>query len=124
MKQITSITNDPNQILSIVLDDGTKVNMNLNFWPAQLGWYYSLSYGDFIVNNRRMVNSPNMLRQFRTIIPFGLCCTVLDGYEILYQDDFTSGRVSLYALNANDVIETETLITLTLPNFVGYPLTS
>ncbi len=124
MKQITSITNDANQLLTMVLDDGTRVNMTLSYWPAQLGWFYSLTYGAFEVSNRRMVNSPNMLRQFRSIIPFGLCCTVLDGYELLYQNDFTSGRASLYVLNPEDIIATETLITVTLPNFVGYPLTS
>ncbi len=124
MKQITSITNDANQILSMVLDDGSKVNMSLNYWPNQSGWFYSLNYGQFSVSNRRMVNSPNMLRQFRSIIPFGLCCTIIDGYELIYQDDFTSGRASLYVLNSEDLISTETLITITLPEFVGYPLTS
>lgn len=124
MKQITSITNDANQILTLVLDDGTRVNMTMSFWPNQYGWYYSLTYGDFEVSNRRMVNSPNLLRQFRAIIPFGLCCTVIDGYEPIYQNDFSSGRASLYVLNSEDIVSTETLITFTLPNFVGYPLTS
>lgn len=108
----------------MVLDDGTRVNMSLSFWPSQQGWFYSLVYGDFEVNNRRIVNSPNLLRQFRSIIPFGICCTIIDGYEPVYQNDFTAGRASLYVLNSSDILLTETLITITLPNFVGYPLTS
>lgn len=122
MKQITSVTNDANQILAVVLDDGTKVNMTLSYCPNQLGWFYSLTYKTFSVTNRRIVNSPNMLRQFRTFIPFGLACLVVDGYEPIYQSDFISNRAALYILNEQDVTETETLITLTLPNFVGYPL--
>ena len=122
MKQITSVTNDANQILAVVLDDGTRVSMTLTYCPNQLGWFYSLTYGDFQVNDRRIVNSPNMLRQFRTIVPFGLACLVVDGYEPIYQSDFVSSRAALYILNEEDVAETETLITLTLPNFVGYPL--
>jgi len=122
MKQITSLTNDANQILAVILDDGTKVSINLTYCPNQLGWFYSLTYGEFSVNNRRVVNSPNMLRQFRTFIPFGLACLVVDGYEPIYQSDFVDGRASLYILNAEDLVETETLITVTLPNFVGYPL--
>lgn len=122
MKRISSITNDAKQVVNLVLDDGSRVNMSLEFCPNQLAWFYSLTRGSFSVKNRRLVNSPNLLRQFRNIIPFGICCTVVDGYEILYQDDFVNGRVNLYTLNSNDVVETETLITLTLPNFVGYPL--
>jgi len=122
MKQITSLTNDANQVLAILLDDGTRVNITLSYCPNQLGWFYSLTYNDFVVNNRRIVNSPNMLRQFRDIIPFGLACLVVDGYEPIYQSDFVDGRAALYILNELDLVETETLITITLPNFVGYPL--
>ncbi len=122
MKQITSVTNDASQVLSIVLDDGSKVNLTLTYVPSQLGWFYSITYGSFSCFNRRLVNSPNLLRQFRTFLSFGLACLVADGYEPVYQDDFTSGRVSLYVLNPEDILKTETLITLTLPNFVGYPL--
>ncbi len=63
-----------------------------------------------------------MLRQFRNIIPFGLACVIADGFEPVYQDDFTSGRASLYLLNEADVAEVETLIIVTLPTFIGYPL--
>ncbi len=122
MRQITSLTDDASQILTLVLEDGTRVNMTIQYVPNQEGWFYSLTYGAFIVNNRRLVNSPNMLRQFRNIIPFGLACTVLDGYEPVYQNDFTSARVSLYTLTTQDVLDVEDLIILTLPDFTGYPL--
>ncbi len=122
MKQINSLTDDSKQLLNMTLDDASRVTMRINYIPAQNGWFYSLLYGTFQVYNRRLVNSPNALRAFRQIIPFGLCCTVVDGYEPVYQDDFTSGRVTLYILNATDVLETETLIVVTLPNFTGYPL--
>ncbi len=122
MKQINSITDDAKQSLAIILEDGSRVQTTLNYIAAQNGWFYSFIYGDFTSNNRRLVNSPNMIRQFRNILPFGLACLVTDGYEPVYIDDFTSGRVTLFVLNEEDVLETETLITVTLPNFTGYPL--
>lgn len=122
MKKITALTNDAKQSVNLVLDSGARVSMQINFIPNQVAWYYSLTYGTFNVNNMRLVNSPNMLRKFRNIIPFGIACTVLDGYEPIFQSDFTSGRATLYLLNQTDLTSTETLITLTLPNFVGYPL--
>ncbi len=122
MRQINSLTNDASQQLTLILEDGTKVSMSIRYVENQSGWFYSLTYGDFSVNNRRLVNSPNMLRAFREFLGFGLMCTVLDGFEPVFQDDFTSGRVTLYTLNAQDILDTETLIVLTLPNFSGYPL--
>lgn len=122
MKKITSITDDYNQNHIFTLDDGSSVNFAINYVPSQLGWFYSVIYGQLSFDNMRIVNSPNMLRRFRNVIPFGLACTVVDGYEIVNLSDFVSGRASLYVLNPTDVSETETLITLTLPNFVGYPL--
>ncbi len=122
MKKLTSFTNDAKQTLNLILDDESRVNMSLNYIDAQAGWFYSLTYGSFQANNMRLVNSPNMLRKFRNIIPFGLACLVSDGFEPVYLDDFTSGRVTMYLLNSTDVAETETLIIDTLPNFFGYPL--
>lgn len=123
MKQITSLIDSAKQSLTLVLDSGTNVPMTLTYVPSQKGWFYSLTYGDFGVTNRRLVVSPNCLRAFRDIIPFGLACLSLDGYEPIYQDDFSSGRITLFVLNEQDVVETETLITVTIPTFAGYPLT-
>ena len=119
MQLITAITNDAIQTLGITLDDGSTVNMQLNYIPAQQGWFYSLTYGSFEANFMRVVNSPNMIRKYRNIIPFGLACTTIDGYEIINQSDFISGRASIYALNQQDVIEVETMITVTLPLYRG-----
>lgn len=119
MQQITTLTDDPLQTLGITLETGNTVQMALNWVPAQNGWFYSLQYGTFNAFNMRMVNSPNMIRKFRKIIPFGLACTVKDGYEIVNQSDFVSGRVSLYSLNPTDILSVEQLITVTLPNFKG-----
>lgn len=119
MQQITTLTDDPIQTLGIILEGGTVVQMTLNYVPAQQGWFYSISYGSFAVTNMRMVNSPNMIRKYRNILPFGLACTVIDGYEIINQNDFVSGRVSFYALNESDIAQVETLITETLPTLLG-----
>lgn len=124
MNQITAFTDDAIQQITLVLPDGSTVPMTLNYIPAQQGWFYSITYGSagWGVSNRRIVNSPNMLREFRNIIPFGFCCTTIDGYEIINQSDFVSGRVNFYLLDPTDLMQTEILITETLPNFVNYPL--
>jgi len=110
MKQITNISNDANQTLTAVLDDGSKLFITLNYKSNQQGWFYSMKYGTFILNNRRLVLSPNLLRQFRGIISFGIACNVNDGYEPVYIEDFSTGRVSLYVLDSTDIATAETVI--------------
>ena len=103
MKLIEGITNDASQTFSLVLPDGSDAQMALNYRDGQKGWFYSITYGSILVNyNRRLVNSLNLLRQFRGKISFGLACIVKDGMEPDAQDDFTSGRVEIYLLNETE----------------------
>lgn len=108
MKLIDALTSDANQSVSVVLDDGTKVDLTFNYKESQQGWFYTLVYGAVLtINNRRLVNSPNMLRQFRGILPFGIACIVNDGLEPVYIDDLSNGRVSVYIMNPTDVATVE-----------------
>jgi hypothetical protein len=106
--QIINFTVDPNQNIVIALANGNSINMNLNYYAGQQGWFYSLNYNNsgFIVNNRRVVTSPNMLSQFANIIPFGFAVTTTDGYEPIFIDDFILNRASFYILESSDVITT------------------
>ena len=119
MKIITGLTTDPNQNMKVSLDDGTLFSLSLVFSSNQQGWFYSLIYGSFSVNNRRLVTSPNMLRSLRTQIPFGINCVSYDGREPIYLTDFTSGRITLCYLNQSDVALAEVLITETIPAQAG-----
>lgn len=104
MKLISSITKDANQIITLVLDDGSRMILTLVYKDNQQGWFYSISYGTvFNCNNRRIVTSPNMLRAFRDIINFGLACMSSDGYEPVFIDDFSTERAKLYILNSTEV---------------------
>ena len=110
MKLLNALTDKPNQNIVVVLDDGTEVSITLRFSANQKGWFYSVTYGTFVDNNRRLVVCPNMLRQFRSILPFGLACDSNDGYEPIMVSDFATGRVSLYILTQADVQAIEDMI--------------
>jgi len=110
MKYIGTITNELKQNIKLITDDGSSIDLTLEYRPMRQGWYYSFTWGSFTVNNRRLVNSPNMLRQFREILTFGFSCTVSDGYEPIFQDDFVNGRAQFYLLNSDDVMEIEAKI--------------
>jgi len=114
MQAITNITNDPNQQFKFQLPDGTVAFLTLRYVQNQSGWFYDFVYGSFSVYGRRIVCSPNMLREFRRIIPqIGIAVFTTDGnlmYEPLYLDDFASGRCVLNILNAADVTFVETVL--------------
>jgi hypothetical protein len=107
MKLIDQLNDASKQNLKIALDDGSVVDLSVRFVENQQGWTYCLTYGTFEVNNRNLVNSPNLLRAFRDIIPFGLACIVSDGQEPWFKDDFTTGRVKIYILDSTDVTTVE-----------------
>lgn len=103
MNLISTITNDPNQTMTIILDDGSSMDFTLRYVAGLKGWYYSFTWGAFSFLNRRLVVNPNMLRIYKGILTFGLACYTKDNYEPIYIDDFSSGRAQFYTLNQIDV---------------------
>jgi hypothetical protein len=104
MIQITNITADARQQLRIRLPDNSIVVMHLEYKPQQLGWFITnLTWNTFTLNGRRITTSPNMLHQFKNLISFGLACFTTDNEEPMLQQDFSSGRASLYILSAAEV---------------------
>ncbi len=113
MNLITNISDSPCQTFTLPLADGTQMTMTMAYRPQQTGWYFDLSWTGqtpaFQLNGRRIVTFPNMLRQFRNQITFGLACVTADNLEPLNQTDFSSGYANLYILDMADVGQVEML---------------
>ena len=107
MTWINNITDSPNQGLIFKTITGDAITFDLVYISSNKGWYYSLTYGSFKLNNRRLVVGVNMLRAFRNILPFGLACTTIDGYEPVFIEDFKNGRANLYLLDSTDITAIE-----------------
>ncbi len=112
MQKVTNINSDSRQKFNFALESGIELTVILNYVDNQAAWFFSIAspVNGFAVTNRRLTNSPNILRAFRRIIPFGFACTVSDGEEPIYQQDLVSGRVSLYFLSPEEVLEVEAFI--------------
>lgn len=107
MQHITTLTSSPNQRHQLVLDNNETVDFRLYYSARMQAWYYDFQYKDFAVNCTKAVLSPNGLRTFKRLIPFGLAFTSdgdTDPFEI---DAFSSGRVNLYVLNSEEVEQVE-----------------
>jgi hypothetical protein len=109
---IGQITDDFMQKQTLILPDGTSLQMSLYYIPLQNGWFITnLTYGTFTLTNIRITVAPNFLRQFKNQIPFGMACYANNvSREPMFQEDFESGAFSLYLLDAAEVTQYEDIL--------------
>lgn len=103
MYQFTSLSNEPKQQITMILEDNSRVIFTFEYKPNQQGWFFGFQYGDINDQNIRLVTSYNMLRAYKSYLPFGLRCDTLDGEEPMDLNDFVSGYATLYLLTSADV---------------------
>lgn len=106
MFKINNITNRPSQNQVLVLPDGTQITFQIYYSSTQQGWFITnLVYAtkNFTSQGIRITTSPNILRQFKNQIPFGLTCVTSNGQEATQIQDFQSGFATLYILSEDDV---------------------
>jgi hypothetical protein len=108
---LTGLTDQPNQLYPITLPDGSVVTMNLYFWEQQLGWYYDLSWSGqtpaWQLNGQQLVTSPNILRQWKNVLPFGITVSTSDGLDPTDIEDFANGNCTLLLLDVSDIAAIE-----------------
>lgn len=110
MKWVNKINDAAKQNFTIVGEAGEIILFNLYFMPSQQSWFFDFSYGDVVANGIRLCLAPNLIRAFKNVVPFGFCVVSTDGFDPNSVNDFTSGRVQLYTLNATDVQEIEEVL--------------
>ena len=114
MTTITGITSNPYQIVAITLQDGSVAYITLYFRTQQNGWYADISYSIANVSwpgvkGMKLTSSPNILRQWRNTIPFGLMLVsskangIVGGLDPITINDFQDGSIAVYLLSPSDV---------------------
>ena len=103
MIQVPNVTSDPRQQQKVLLPDGSVVEMHLQFLPNCQAWFLDrLIYGTVQINGRQLVTGVN-LQQFKNQVPFGIYVLTTDDWEAALQQDFSSGRATLYIMTAAEV---------------------
>ncbi len=103
MKLISNLSDEADQVAKVVLADGSVVAFEFFYLAAIERWAFSVSHPDIEMDRSILCAGPNVLRDFRNIIPFGLGCYSTDGADPFYIEDFASGRITLYVLDASEV---------------------
>lgn len=108
--QIDNLTNFADQVTLVQLPDATTVSLELIFNGTTERWTMNVIYGDLTIDGINLCCLPNVLRQWRNIIPFGLACVTDNQTDPFDINDFSSGRVALFILTAADVAEIESTV--------------
>ncbi len=110
MQQITNLSDEADQTTRVALANGSIAVFEFIYLAAVERWAFSVSHPDIQIDGMILCAGPNVLRDFRNVIPFGLGCYTTDGADPFYIEDFASGRVTLYVLDASEVDFFETSI--------------
>lgn len=103
MYKINSLGSEPKQEVSIQLTDGNTLTLNFEYKPNQLGWFFGFEYEGQSYKNIRLTTSYNILRAYKSWLPFGLRCDTKDGLEPMDLTDFSNGYARVYVLTKTDI---------------------
>lgn len=109
MKYINKLNAEPFQTAYLTGNAGQRIRMDLRYNPTQKVWMGDFELGEFAVKGISIVKSPNLLRNYRNIIPFGLVVTTADGQDPRNLEDFATQYAAMYLLTQDEVIEMERL---------------
>ena len=110
MKKIVNISNQPKQRIALVTDSGENIDFYLEYKPRVESWFFSFKYKDLEAKNLTVCLHPNILRQFKRNIDFGIGFQSDTKVEPFYLDVFSTGKCNMVLLNQNDVKNIEAQI--------------
>lgn len=110
MKKIVNISNEPKQHIQLVTDNRDDVDFYLEYKPRVESWFFSFKWKNIEAKNLTVCLHPNILRQFKRIIDFGIGFKSDTKIEPFSIDVFTSGRCELVLLNQSEVESIEASI--------------
>ena len=103
MLKIETISQDPIQDIVITLETGEQVLTRLRYLPTIKRWIMNLTYGTKTINGIMLCVHPNLLKQFKSSIPFGIAIKSKFNLDPTEVDDFANGNTTFYILNATEV---------------------
>lgn len=109
MRQITTLNDSFKQQFRFTIDGYDSAEVYLEFKPQQYAWFMNLTWGEaFLLYQTRVVVSPNLLRQFKNIIPFGILIVGPDAIDPYSNDAWLNGWQFL-VLDQSDFEDVEAL---------------
>jgi hypothetical protein len=102
MFKLNNLTNEARQNKSYRFLT-TDVVIQLYYSEVNLGWFITILYNDFKLENVRLTCCKNFLNHYRRKIKWGLKVTSKDDLDPYNIEDFVSDRIQLYFLTPDEV---------------------
>ncbi len=110
---LQNLTDSADQIVNIQMPDGSIGTLELIFLASIQRWIYNFTHPKFtngMIQGQMLCQHPNILRNFKNIINFGMSIISSTGNDPVGIEDFVNGNISIYILDASDVQYLETSI--------------
>lgn len=107
MEQVTNITSSVKQQMQLLLENNETADFFLHYNARMQAWYFDFTYNEISAKNLKVCLHPNILRQFRRLIPFGITFGASNSVEPFQVTSFSSGACNMYILNKEEVEEIE-----------------
>lgn len=108
MQRLNNLTNDADQLITFQLPDGTTAQLEFVYRSGTQRWTVSITYSTFSLSGYNLVTGPNILRQWKNVIPFGMAILSTTGLDPMYPTDLVDGTIFVEMLDADEVEEVET----------------
>lgn len=112
---LNNLTDAADQIMTVPLADGTKLQLEFIYRPGIQRWTMNLSHPSLKLNGVNIAQGPNILRQWRNVITFGMSVISTTGLDPIQVGDFQQGNALIYILTAAEVLQVETEILAPVP---------
>lgn len=101
MQQITITENTAIEIINAKQETYMAY---VNYNSSRQGWFLDLVSDNFKLYGIRLTSIPNVLRQWKNILGFGLGVSCENNSEPFFLEDFNTGRAKIYLLEPDDLI--------------------
>lgn len=112
MRQLDNFTDAADQLILFNLDDGSLLQMRFIYRPGIQRWMVSVSHPLLTLNNFDVCLGPNILRQWKNLVSFGIAVLSDANIDPTQLTDFQDGTVTVNILSAVEVqaVESEVLV--------------
>jgi hypothetical protein len=115
MQMINNLTDNADQLTNFTLPDATVLQLEFIYRPGIARWHMHLTHPLLTLRGVNLVVSPNILRPWKNIIPFGMAILSTTGLDPMNVTDLSDGTVSVNILSAAEVLMVEQQILAPIP---------
>lgn len=112
VRQLDNFTDAADQLILFNLDDGSLLQLRFIYRPGISRWMVSVSHPLLTLNNFNVCLGPNILRQWKNLVSFGIAVLSDANVDPTLVTDLQDGAVTVNILSAAEVqaVESEVLV--------------